>query len=60
MENNKQLFYSEFKYESIIISKQWKSFINDKWESYFGFEGMSIPSIIWRQEVLLREIDRNK
>tara|TARA_R110002074_G_scaffold128862_1_gene269556 strand:+ start:91 stop:648 length:558 start_codon:yes stop_codon:yes gene_type:complete len=58
MENNKQLFYSEFKYESIIISKQWKNFINDKWESYFGFEGMSIPSIIWKQEVLLREIDK--
>jgi len=55
---NKELYYSKFKEKSSVISKVWKDYINDEWTSYYGFEATTIPSIIWTQEKLLREINK--
>ena len=57
MENNNELFYSEFKDKSIIISNKWKEFIDGNWQSYYGFEAKSLPNIIWKQEKILRQIN---
>jgi hypothetical protein len=58
MKKNEELYYNEFKDKSTIISKKWKEFINEEWIKYFGFEATTIPSIIWRQEELLRKISK--
>ena len=56
MKENKELYYSEFKDKSTIISEQWKEYIDQEWKSYYGFEAMILPSVIWKQEILLRKI----
>ena len=53
-----ELFYKGFKDKSIIISEKWKDFIDDEWTGYYGFEAISIPTVIWRQEKLLRRMHR--
>jgi len=57
MEKESKQFYNAFKDKSQVISNNWKQLINQKWVSYYGFEAMPIPSIIWRQEKILRKID---
>jgi hypothetical protein len=58
MDKESKQFYSAFKNKSEIISDNWKEFINQEWVSYYGFEAIPIPSIIWRQEKILRTIDK--
>jgi len=55
-EDNKQ-FYSAFKSKSEVIFDSWKDFVDQEWVSYYGFEAILVPSIIWRQEKILRTID---
>ena len=50
-------FYNKFKNKSIVISNCWKEFIDQEWQSYFGFEATIIPSSVWKEEKILRIVN---
>ena len=52
-----ELFYNKFENKSTVISNCWKEFIDQEWQSYFGFEATIIPSSVWKEEKILRIVN---
>ena len=49
-------YYTKLKNKSSVVASEWHQFKDLEWQSYYGFDAISVPSIIWRQEEVLRKI----